>query len=150
MSLNPCDFRDRDYLSSHRWQGQDIPVAVRSWGPEGIFRSPGGCIGGSSSNCGVGEDTGSKFLLGFLKAGSCSAVQGVNLQEDGSDITTQARPSSSPQVTPPPPACCSCLSFWDGTPCKHINSPTQGSPLVENPALYLPSRAPSQRSTLRP
>lgn len=24
-SLNPWDSRGRDYLSSHRWQGQDIP-----------------------------------------------------------------------------------------------------------------------------
>ncbi|CAO2598829.1 hypothetical protein LEMLEM_LOCUS9576 [Lemmus lemmus] len=72
-----------------------------SWGPEGIFSSPRGCIGSSSSNCRVGEDTCSKLLLGFLKAGTCSAVQGVDLQEDGRDFTTGKSLPPHPKLTLP-------------------------------------------------
>lgn len=53
-------------------------VQQGSRGPEGIFSSSGSCIGSSSSNRRVGEDTSSKFLLGLLKAGTRLAVQGVD------------------------------------------------------------------------
>lgn len=58
-----------------------------SRGPEGIFGSPSGCIGSCGSHRRVGKDTSSKFLLGLLKAGTCAAVQGVDLQVEGRDYS---------------------------------------------------------------
>lgn len=78
----------------------------KSGSPEGIFCSPSSCIGSCGSNCWVGEDASCKFLLGLLKAGTCAAVQGVDLQEKanitaGSTVPSLHFPSSHPiSITP--------------------------------------------------
>lgn len=95
--------------------------------PEGIFGSAGGCVGSCGSHRRVGEDTSGKFLLGLLKAGTCAAVQGVDLQAEGRDVSDR-----SGTVTPRPAA----PAFPSQLP------PPFRCPLAQNPpsSLALPSR----------
>lgn len=62
-----------------------------SRGPEGIFGSPGGRTGSGGSYRRVGEDPGGELLLRLLEAGTCAAVQGVDLQAGGEVVTVRCR-----------------------------------------------------------
>lgn len=93
-----------------------------SRGPEGIFRSPGGRIGSCGSHRRVREDTSRKFLLRLLKAGTCPAVQGMDLQVEGRDVRAR---SSHGYCTPTSHchhhsrACCSGFFLLIHTAQKH-------------------------------